>query len=203
MSLQQSRFVFPQLWDDTVVVLWGDHGYLLGEHGGQWEKTKLWEEAIRTPLLFAAPGKTANAKSPRVVEFIDIYPTLVELCGLPDPGGLQGASLAPLLAPPNAPRNRPAFSVLGDAKTDTIRARSVRTERWHYVEYGDNGKGGAMLYDHVSDPHEYKNLAGDKGHDTTVQEMKRLLARSQGQNGDRRPQAEPPTTSPATNATRR
>lgn len=166
-----------KLWDNTVVVLWGDHGYNLGEHGGQWEKVKLWEESIRAPLVLAAPETRTNAKSPRVVEFLDIYPTLVELCGLPDPGGLQGKSLVPLLARPDAPWDRAAFSVLGNPQTDTIRHRSVRTERWHYVEYGEDGKDGRMLYDHASDPHEYKNLADDPAHAPTVAEMRQRMRR--------------------------
>ena len=136
---------------------------------------RLFEEAIRAPLVIAAPGRTAGKTSPRVVEFIDIYPTLVELCGLPAPGGLEGESLAPLLARPDAPRDRPAFTVLGNAEGG-IRARSVRTERWHYFEHYDaQGKAFSLLYDHDADPREYKNLVGEPKYAPVVAQMQRLL----------------------------
>ena len=165
-----------KLWDNTVVILFGDHGYNLGEHGGQWEKTKMWEESIHAPLIIAAPGVPGGTASPRVVEFLDLFPTLTELCELPAPKGLQGVSLLPLLRQPNAPWERPAYSVLGNEKTKKVRARSVRTERWHYVEYGDdNVPKDAMLFDHNADPKEYKNLAHDPAHAATVAQMKALL----------------------------
>lgn len=169
-----------RLRDSTVIVLFSDHGYALGEHGGQWEKVKLFDKVLRTPLLIAAPGLSPGKASPRTVELLDIYPTLVELCGLPDPGArspwkLQGQSLAPLLRDPNAPRDRPAYSVLGNPQTDIITARSVRTERWRYMEYGPDAR---LLYDHDNDPHEYRNLADDPKFAAVAAQMKALLLRA-------------------------
>ncbi len=166
-----------KLRDNTVIVFFSDHGFALGEHGGQWEKVKLFDKVTRVPLLIAAPGMTQGKASPRTVELLDIYPTLVELCGLPDPGQvspwkLQGASLAPLLRDPNAAWHRPAFSVLGDGKTREITARSVRTERWHYMEYGPDAR---LLYDHASDPNELRNLASDPKFAPIAAQMQALL----------------------------
>lgn len=176
-----------RLRDNTVIVLFSDHGYALGEHGGQWEKVMLFDKVIRTPLLVAAPGLSQGKASPRTVELLDIYPTLVELCGLPDPGTrspwkLQGRSLAPLLRDPNAPRDRPAYSVLGNAKSGIITARSVRAERWHYMEYGPDAR---LLYDHDNDPNEYQNLANDPKFAVVAAQMRALLLRSEQEHRQR------------------
>jgi uncharacterized sulfatase len=152
---------------------------LLGEHG-QWQKQLLFEESARVPMIFAGPGVTGRGGSPRTVEMLDIYPTLVDLCGLPKPKHkLEGKTLVALLEDPQAKRNRPAYSQVTrktgsgpDAKE--IMGYSVRTERWRYNEW-DGGKLGSELYDHASDPHEYQNLAKDSGHTKVVDEMKGLL----------------------------
>jgi uncharacterized sulfatase len=167
------------LTDNTVVVFISDHGYLLGEHG-QWQKQLLFEESARVPMIFAGPGVSGRGGSPRTVEMLDIYPTLVELCGLPKPKHkLEGKSLAPLLKDPAAKWNRPAYSQVTrkvgpgkDAKE--IMGRSVRNERWRYTEW-DGGKLGSELYDHDKDPHEFHNLAKDNKHSKVVDEMKQLL----------------------------
>jgi arylsulfatase A-like enzyme len=145
------------LREDTVIVFWGDHGYHLGEKG-KWSKHRsLFEVGTRVPLLVAAPGARGNGRAcGRVVESLDIYPTLTELCGLPKASGLQGQSLAPLLADPEAKWGRPAFTVSGDA--GKLLGVAVRTDRFRYAEYP---AGGAMLFDHANDPGETKNLAGD------------------------------------------
>lgn len=169
-----------KLWDNTIVVFLGDHGFQLGEHGGMWEKTRLFEEDNRSPLIVVAPpsslpGTSINKRSPRTVELLDLYPTLIELCQLPETEGLEGASLKPLLINPNAGWNRAAYTVLRRGGTDnTVFGRSVNTERWHYVEFGD-GDYGALLYDHKKDPYEYRNLAYEPKYKSMVQYMKQLL----------------------------
>jgi arylsulfatase A-like enzyme len=158
------------LRDNTIIVFWGDHGYHLGEKG-KWSKAySLYEVGTRVPLIIAPPGAKART-SQRTVELLDLYPTLAELCGLPRPQGIEGHSLVPLLRNPGARWNHPAFTVtLYQGKL----GRSVRTERWRYSEWED-GRSGAMLFDHSRDPNELKNLADDPAYAKTVREMKRLL----------------------------
>jgi uncharacterized sulfatase len=169
------------LAESTVIVFVSDHGFLLGEHG-QWQKQLLFDEANRVPLIIAGPGVKGRGASPRTVEMLDIYPTLVELCGMPQPKHkLEGKSLAPLLAEPKSQWNRPAYSQIqrGTDQKDghaPLMGRSVRTERWRYTEW-DGGKAGVELYDHENDPHEYKNLADDEDHSKTVAELQKLLNR--------------------------
>ncbi|HEY8505860.1 MAG TPA: sulfatase [Gemmataceae bacterium] len=157
------------LRDSTVVVFWGDHGFHLGEKG-KWSKhNSLYEAGTRVPLIIAAPGMKGNGQAcPRPAELLDLYPTLAELCGLPNPEGVEGHSLVPLLQNPRAEWGRPAFSM-------TRNGRSVRTERWRYTEWGRSGQDGAELYDHAADPHEAKNLAGDPAHAGTVAKLRTLL----------------------------
>jgi uncharacterized sulfatase len=175
------------LAQNTIVVFTSDHGFTLGEHG-QWQKKLLFEEANRVPLIFAGPGIPAGGASPRIVELLDIYPTLVELCSLPEPGHkLEGKSLAPLLKDPIAPRKRPAYSqvtrnVRDGANRKLVMGRSVRTDRWRYNEW-DDGNRGRELYDHENDPHEYRNLAKDNAYSDTLAEMKRLLHGAQKPKG--------------------
>lgn len=160
------------LEENTIVVLWGDHGWHLSEKG-MWAKGTLFEVSARGPLLIVDPRRRASAGrvSRRVVEYVDLYPTLTELCGLPAPGHLEGASLAPLLAEPDGPWERPAYTV-------QVRGwrvgRSVRTERWRYTEW-DEGRRGAALFDHERDPHEMRNLAADPAQRETVARLAKLL----------------------------
>jgi len=158
------------LRENTIIVFWGDHGYHLGEKG-KWSKAySLFDVALRVPLIVAVPRGKAQV-SVRTVQLLDMYPTLAELCGLPPPQDNEGHSFAPLLKKPNAAWSYPAFSVtLFQGKL----GRSVRTERWHYVEW-DEGRAGAMLCDTVKDPHELKNIVADPAYAKTVQEMKSLL----------------------------
>lgn len=160
------------LRERTVVIFFGDHGYHLGEKG-KWSKhNSLFEVGARVPFIISAPGAVGNGQPcARPVEFVDLYPTLVELCGLPNPVGLEGDSLVPLLKEPKVSWSHPAFTVTRFAKT---LGRSVRTERWRYTEWND-GEAGSVLFDEQADPHELKNLANDPAHAKTVAEMKDLL----------------------------
>jgi len=158
------------LAENTIIVFWGDHGYHLGEKG-KWSKAySLYEIGLRVPLIIAMPKGKAQY-SERTVQLLDMYPTLAELCGLPKPNGIEGHSLAPLLKKPEANWDFPAYSVT-DYRGKL--GKSVRTKRWHYVEW-EEGKSGAMLFEHPNDPYELKNLANDAKYAKTVDEMKKLL----------------------------
>ncbi len=172
-----------KLWDNTVVVFIGDHGYHLGEHGGLWHKMSLFEESVRVPMIIYAPGmKAAGEPCARIVEFVDIYPTLVSLCGLPRREGLDGIELTPVLNDPDQPTKEAAYTVVSrskdpasdHAKTADYLGRSVRTERWRYTEW-DGGKRGAEFYDHENDPREWKNLAAEPQFADTVAQLRKLL----------------------------
>ncbi len=136
--------------DNTIVVLWGDHGWHLGQKE-HWRKHTLWEDGLRTTLVISAPGVSArNARSDRTVSLLDLYPTLVELTGQEPRDGMDGESLVPLLKQPDRPWSRPVLSTYG------YQNHSIRTERWRYIRYHD---GAEELYDHNVDPHEWTNLA--------------------------------------------
>ena len=159
------------LTDNTIIVFWSDHGYLLSEHG-QWMKQSLFEESARVPMIVAAPGSKGNGEaSPRTVELQDIYPTLTNWCGLTTPTHVAGNSLLPLLANPTKSWDHPAITQTG---RNSGMGRSIRTERWRYSVWGD-GKGEEELYDHDADPYELKNLAKDARFDKTRKELRARL----------------------------
>ena len=145
--------------DNTIVVVWSDHGFHLGEKL-HWEKNALWEEATRIPLFIQVPPSLGGSgiapgrgqASGRTVELVDLFPTLTDLCGLPTPEQCDGRSLAPLLANPEAEWDRPAVS------TWMYKNHSLRTERYRFIQYRD---GTEELYDHEVDPLEWTNVAGD------------------------------------------
>ncbi|HEX6985056.1 MAG TPA: sulfatase, partial [Planctomycetaceae bacterium] len=147
--------------ENTVVVLWSDHGWHLGEKDITGKNT-LWDRSTRVPLIFAGPGVAEGAKCSRPAELLDLYPTLVELCGLPPWDGLEGTSLVPQLRDADAPRERPAITTHGP------NSHGVRTERWRYIRYAN---GSEELYDMRADPHEWTNLAGDPRHAATKREL--------------------------------
>lgn len=159
------------LWDNTVVFLLGDNGYHLGTRGGYWGKGTPYEESCGVPLLIAAPGRAKAVPCARVVEYVDFYPTLIDLCGLPPRHDLEGRSLRPLLDHPSAEWNHPAFSIT--ARNSLPFNLAVSTARYRYVEFADANKP-AELYDLQSDPHEWTNLAGQLGHAETLAQMKTL-----------------------------
>lgn len=151
--------------DSTIVILWSDHGYHLGEHRGIWQKRTLFEEAARAPLIIRAPDAGGNGQTcRRVVEFVDLYPTLIDLAGLEIPTGLGGRSLRPLLDRPLAGWDGAAITQIlrpaDDRLAEPVMGRSIRTDRWRYTDWAE-GERGEELYDHASDPLEFHNLAID------------------------------------------
>ncbi|HEX4129564.1 MAG TPA: sulfatase [Pirellulales bacterium] len=152
--------------DNTIIVFWGDHGWHLGEKQ-HWRKFALWEEATRAPLLFTVPGMTKpGSVSPRTVDFMCIYPTLCELCGIDRPKHVEGVSIVPLLKNPRAEWDTPALTTHGENN------HAVRSERWRYIRYAD---GGEELYDEQSDPLEWKNLASDPQYAAVKSELAHWL----------------------------
>src|SRR5262245_29285247 len=139
---------------NTIICFWGDHGWHLGEKE-HWRKFALWEEATRAPFIWVVPGVTkAGGVCDRTVDFMSIYPTLCELCGISTPKHVEGVSIRKLLADPRAEWNLPAITTHG------FQNHAVRTERWRYIRYAD---GGEELYDHSKDEFEFTNLAGKGG----------------------------------------
>ncbi|MCG6157466.1 sulfatase [Rubinisphaera margarita] len=164
------------LADSTTVVLWSDHGYHLGEHNGIWQKRCLFEESAGAPLLIREPGASGNGTAcEKIVEFIDIYPTVVDLCGLEVPDDLPGTSLKLLLENPQREWSRPAYTqVLRPGDGEPVMGRSIRTDRWRYTEW-NRGEEGRELYDHQTDPHEFNNLADDDQFVPLMRRLRRLL----------------------------
>jgi len=152
--------------DDTIVVFWSDHGYHFGEKL-HFAKNTLWERDSHVPLVIAAPGVTkAGAKSARPVSLLDLYPTLVDLCGLPARRELEGVSLRPLLEKPGREWERPAVMTFGRGN------HAVRSERYRYIRYAN---GAEELYDHDRDPDEWSNLAGDAVYEDVIADHARWL----------------------------
>jgi uncharacterized sulfatase len=149
------------LAENTLIVFWSDHGFMLGEHG-QWMKQLLFDPSPRMPLIIYDPAARGNGKMcDRTVELLDLYPTIADLTGLKPPENLEGKSLRPLLQDPSAAWDRPAYSqVTRMQDKQQIMGYSVHTERFRYTEW-DAGKAGVELYDHRSDPDEFRNLADD------------------------------------------
>lgn len=137
--------------DNTIVVLWSDHGYHMGEKH-RWAKFSLWEESTHVPLMIRQPGQREGARCTRPVGLIDLYPTLLDLCCLPPNAHNQGRSLRLLIENPAAEWNRPALTTYGRNN------HALRTDRYRYIRYED---GSEELYDHQNDPNEWLNLAGD------------------------------------------
>lgn len=151
--------------DDTIVVVWGDHGWHLGEKGIA-GKNSLWDRSTRVPLIFAGPGVTPDQRCGRPVELLDLYPTLAELAGLPPRDDQEGESLVPLLRDASTPRTRPAITSHNQGN------HAVRSERWRYIRYAD---GSEELYDLENDPREWHNLAGRPEHAGVIAEHAKWL----------------------------
>ncbi len=174
------------LADNTVVVLWGDHGYHLGEQG-LWTKANNYELSTRVPLILSVPGQLrAGAATNALVEFVDLYPTLAELCGLDAPVGVEGVSLQPLLDQPDRPWKTAVFSQYPRSRTGSrhrghgdIMGYAVRTDRYRYVEWQDWKTKEVLareLYDHQSDPLETSNIVGHSDQAKVAAELKSILA---------------------------
>jgi arylsulfatase A-like enzyme len=161
--------------DNTIIVVSGDHGWHLGEHG-LWHKRSLFEQSARVPFIIHAPGVNGNGQSSSsLVELLDIFPTLCDLAGLKPPAVLQGKSLRPVLNDPRATVHDAAFTQARRGANASNWGRSVRTARWRCTEW-DEGRNGVELYDHDNDPGEFTNLANDPRHAATLKQLRALLA---------------------------
>jgi len=151
--------------DNTIVVLWSDHGFHLSEKQ-HWAKRTLWEESTRVPLLFAGPGIKPGKACTEPASLLDVYPTLVEMCRLPKNTRLEGISLVPQLDEPTTARDRPAIT------SSYFGNHSIRSRDWRLIVYED---GAEELYDHRDDTDEFRNLAGDPAHKATRDQLVRWL----------------------------
>ncbi len=173
----QIELVFDALkrtgqWENTIIILTSDHGYQLGEHF-MWGKVTLFEVCNRVPLVIRVPGKTRpRSTSEGLVELIDLYPTLTELCHLPTPNDLQGRSLVPMLIDPATPGKDFAYTVV--TRGNRL-GRAIRTDRWRYAIWPD----GEELYDLERDPAEHKNLSVSEQHAAILASMRTYLARAE------------------------
>lgn len=151
--------------NNTVIVLWSDHGYHLGEKE-HWRKATLWEEVTRVPLIIYAPGMESDKRCKEAVSLVDIYPTLIDLCGLPAVEGLDGASLVPQLKNPDSARAVPAITSI------TPDYHAIRDEQYRYITY-ENGQ--EELYNHVNDPEEWTNIASDPKYSEIKNKLKTYI----------------------------
>lgn len=167
--------------DNTIVVVWGDHGWHLGQKQ-HWRKFALWEEATRVPLIIVAPGITPpGSRCKRTVSLVDLYPTLCELAGLEVPTQVESRSLVPLLKDPETAWDRPVVTTHGYMN------HAVRSERYRYIRYSD---GSEELYDHELDPYEWTNLANDPKYATVKAVLSRWLPKINREEGPRVSQEE-------------
>jgi len=153
--------------DNTIVVLWGDHGWHLGEKQ-RYKKFTLWEEATHMPFIIKVPGMPIG-RSKRPVNLLDLYPTLVELAGLPKKEGLNGRSIVPILKNPDIQWDYPSLTSRG------LGNYSLRTERWRYISFED---GSEELYDHDVDPQEWKNLAEKPKYREIIKQLRKSIPKS-------------------------
>lgn len=153
-----------EMRDNTIVILWGDHGWQLGEHS-LWCKHALFETSLHAPLIVSAPGMKAGQRTAALVEFVDIYPTLCDLAGVEAPDHLHGKSLAPLMRDPEAPFKEAIFGRYHGGE-------SVRSDRFQYTEWTSGAK---MLYDHASDPDENVNVVNNPKYREVVAKLQQIL----------------------------
>jgi arylsulfatase A-like enzyme len=151
--------------ENTIVVLWGDHGWHLGEKAITGKNT-LWERGTKVPLIFAGPGVKGGQRCLQPAELLDIYPTLIELAGVAKRTDLEGLSLVPQLREAASKRERPAITSHNQGN------HGIRSERWRYIHYAD---GSEELYDLQADPNEWTNLAGRSEYAPVIAEHRRWL----------------------------
>lgn len=157
---------------NTIIVLWSDHGYHLGEKE-HWEKFALWEKANHIPFIVVAPGvTTAGELCRRPVDLTVLYPTLVELAGLSPNLQVDGTSIVPLLKNPAAAWHQPAIMTYHRGN------HAIRSERWRYIRYAN---GDEELYDHLVDPQEWNNLAGDPRVESVIDELAAWLPQAEAE----------------------
>ncbi|HCO68362.1 MAG TPA: iduronate-2-sulfatase [Dysgonomonas sp.] len=172
------------LEDNTIIVFWSDHGYNTGHHG-QWMKQSLFDQVTRTPLLIAIPGMKANGQeTDNHVEFVDIYPTIAEACGIQTPANVQGVNLKPILEDAAIHWDRPAFTQVQRVKKindsdhkKTFFGRTVRYGNLRYTEW-DEGREGIELYDYAADPNEFTNFANNKKYKKDQEKLQKMLRAS-------------------------
>ena len=164
-----------KLRDKTVIIIWGDHGWKLGEHAG-WCKHTNFELDTHVPMILSVPGaKTAGQRTRALVEYVDIYPTLCEACGLSVPGHLEGRSMIPLVENPARPWKKAAFSQYPRGK---VMGYTMRTERFRYTEWQDRKTKEAIareLYDHEKDPDENVNAVEEPQYAKDVERLAAML----------------------------
>lgn len=161
-ALRNSKYA-----DNTIVMLWGDHGWYLGEKL-RYRKTKLWEESTRVPFMVRVPGVSEGTKSDGIINLLDMYPTLLELCELPENPNNDGRSFAALIRNPGMKWNYPTLT------TDGYKDHAIRDERYRYINYG-SADGAEELYDHSNDPLEYTNLARNPEYRAVMDRLKSYL----------------------------
>lgn len=166
------------LRENTIVVLWGDHGFKLGEHRS-WSKHTNFETDTRVPLMVRVPGMTpAGQSTDALVEAVDLYPTFTDLTGLPAPPQHQGLSFAPLPDDPDRPWKPAVLGQYRRGGSDGVLGRTVRTDRYRYVEWVDLASGDVRareLYDHQTDPYENISVAGRETHEALVDSLSAVL----------------------------
>ena len=167
------------LREKTIVIFTSDHGYHLGEHDF-WAKVSLREESASVPLIICVPNQTPGVCN-SLVELLDLYPTIADLCGLEVPQRLQGKNIKSMLSNPEATVRESAFSVAPMRKGFLL-----REDRWAYIQYGEDAANGIELYDMQLDPKQYNNLAGDPAHARLIDgfQAKMKLKMSQVRNND-------------------
>jgi iduronate 2-sulfatase len=159
-------------WEDTIIVLTSDHGYMLGEYF-MWGKVMLFEQCDRVPLVIRVPGQTTPGSSSQgLVELVDLFPTLAELCDVPPPAGLQGRSLVPMLRDSSSPGKEVAYTVVSRGKE---LGKALRTDRWRYTTW----PVGEELYDLNNDPREQQNLVTSSDHAEMTEMLRKKLAQKE------------------------